>query len=255
LADAGLSSVGSDNFPDRLVGKNNLFGFQSVFHRLPWDEKTFGDGQLIILDVAGQFQNFHAIAQRAGDCIEDVCRRYEHYLAQIERHGEIVILKCVVLRWIQDFQQCGRRIAMKAGAELVDFVQHEDGISAAGLSDALNDIARKRTDVGAAMTADIRLVMHPAETLAHEFAIHRSRDALSEGRLADSRRADQAQDRTLSFRHELTHSEKFDDAFFHLLEAVVIRIENFTGLRQIDLFSGQNAPWQFDQPVEVSAQG
>ena len=79
---------------------------------------------------------------------------------------------------------------MKAGAELVDLVQHEDRISAAGFSNALNDIARKRTDVGASMTPNIGFVMHSAKALSHEFATHRSCDALAEGCLADSRRAD-----------------------------------------------------------------
>ena len=79
---------------------------------------------------------------------------------------------------------------MKARAELIDLIQHENRISAAGLFDALNDIARQRADIGAPMTPDIRLVMDAAETLAHELAIHRSGDALAEGGLADSRRAD-----------------------------------------------------------------
>ena len=71
---------------------------------------------------------------------------------------------------------------MKTRAELVDFIQHEDRISTAGLSNPLNNIARQRADVGAPVAANIRLVMDAAETLAHELAIHRPSDALSRGR-------------------------------------------------------------------------
>ena len=45
------------------------------------------------------------------------------------------------------------------------------------------------------MTADLRFVMHAAQTEAHELAAQRPRDRLSQTRLADTRRTDEEENR------------------------------------------------------------
>src|SRR5258706_9330461 len=100
-----------------------------------------------------------------------------------------MVLKAGVLRGIENLEQSGGRIAMKTGAELVDFIQHEARIFTAGFFVPLNDITRQRADVGAPMAANIRLVVHAANTLAHEFTLHRPRDTLPQGSLTNSWRA------------------------------------------------------------------
>src|SRR6185295_10036330 len=144
-------------------------------------------------------------------------------------------------------QKRRRRIAMKARTELVDLIEHEDGISAAGLAESLNDVARKRADIGAPVPANVRLVVYSAQALAHEFTIHCSSNALSKRGLADARRTHQAQDRALSVGHELANREKFNNAFFYFLQAVMVGVENLARLRQVDLLLGETAPGQFDQ--------
>src|SRR3546814_7174840 len=76
------------------------------------------------------------------------------------------------------------------------------------------------------ISADLGLVAHAAEAHAHEVAAGRPRDRLAERGLADARRADEAEDRALHLLHALLHGEVFEDALLHLLEAVVIGIEN-----------------------------
>src|ERR1044071_8357262 len=105
-----------------------------------------------------------------------------------------MILKSGILRGIEDLQQRGRRVALKTSAELVDFIQHEHGISTSGLPYPLNNIPRECTDIGTPMPPNIRLVVHSPETLAHEFAIHGAHDALSKRGFSDSWRTNKAQD-------------------------------------------------------------
>ena len=116
-----------------------------------------------------------------------------------------MILKSRVLRRVQNLQQRGRRVAMKTGAELVDFVQHKHRVLGAGFSNSLDNVAGQSADIGAPVTADIRLIVYPAETLPHELPFHGPSDALPEGRLAHTRRTDKAQDRTLALRHQFTN--------------------------------------------------
>src|SRR5439155_727148 len=85
-------------------------------------------------------------------------------LRQTERHAEIMILKSRVLRRVQNLQQRGRRVAMKTSAELVDFVQHKHRVLGAGFSNSLDNVAGQSADIGAPVTADIRLIVYAAET-------------------------------------------------------------------------------------------
>ena len=78
---------------------------------------------------------------------------------------------------------------------LVDLVEHHHGVARSGLAQRLDDAARQRADVGAAVAADLGLVAHAAERDAHELAPERAGDALAERSLADAGRADEAQDR------------------------------------------------------------
>src|SRR3546814_3511533 len=73
-----------------------------------------------------------------------------------------------------------------------------------------SDLAGHRTDVGAAMTADLRFVTHTAERHAHELAIDCIRDRAPERSLADAGRADEAQDRPLQLFHPRLHRQVFD---------------------------------------------
>ena len=123
---------------------------------------------------------------------------------------------------------------MKTGAELVHLVEHHHGIARAGLADRLDDVAGQGADIGAAVTADFRLVMHAAEAQPHEFAPGGARDALAERGLADARRPDEAKDRALALRIELAHRKIFENAPLHLLEPVMILVEDAARLGNID---------------------
>ncbi len=111
---------------------------------------------------------------------------------------------------------------------LVDLIQQEQRIVHAGLGHVLHDLARHRTDIGAAMAADLRLIAHAAERHAHELAIGGARHALAERGLADARWTDQAQDRALDLLDPLQHGQIFDDALLDLVEAVVILVQDLS---------------------------
>src|SRR5207249_3637242 len=116
---------------------------------------------------------------------------------EVERHLEIVIGERAVLLRIEDLEQRARRVAPKVVTELVDLVEHEDGVVRAGLLDALDDATRQRADVRTAVTADLGLVAHATERDAAELAADRASDRATERGLADARGTREAEDRTL----------------------------------------------------------
>ena len=77
-------------------------------------------------------------------------------------NGKIIIAERVVLLRIKHLEHCRGWIAMNPGAKLVDFVQHHHTIARSRLADRLNDIARQRPDISAAVAADLGFVMNAA---------------------------------------------------------------------------------------------
>ena len=64
----------------------------------------------------------------------------------------------------------------KAGAELVDLIQHHDAVAGARLADRLDDVAGQSANIGSSMAANLSFVVYAAEAHAYELAVHGARD-------------------------------------------------------------------------------
>jgi hypothetical protein len=103
------------------------------------------------------------------------------------------------------------------------------------------------------MAGYLRLVADAAERDAHELAAERLRDRSRERRLADARRADEAEDRPLHAGIELADREVFENAILGLLEPRVLVVHDRLGLLEIDDLVGLLRPRQRDDPIEIGA--
>ncbi|MNM92285.1 hypothetical protein D3C81_1046120 [compost metagenome] len=159
----------------------------------------------------------------------------------------------MVLFRVQHLEQRRRRIAAEIHAHLVDLVEQEERIAHADLGQALQDLARHRTDVGTAVPADLGLVTHATQCHAHELAVRGARHRLAERGLAHTGGANQAQDRRLHLVHALLHREVLENPFLDLLEAIVVFVEHALGVRQVVIDLALLAPRQVDQRVDVVA--
>ena len=184
----------------RVVGERHVLVAEPRLLELTRNQILLRDLRLLALRVARELDDFHSVEQRARDVLNEIGGRDEQHFAQVERYSEIVIGEVVVLRRIEHLEQRARRIALERHAELVDFVEQEDGILRARLLHALNDATGHRADVGAPVAADVGLVARAAERDADVLASERTRDRLRDRRLADARRSDEEQDRSLRHR-------------------------------------------------------
>ena len=216
------------------------------------DQMLARDLDLLVLGVAGDPDDLHAVHQRSRN-IQRIRGRDEHHVGQIVVDLEIVIVEGRVLLGVEDLEQRRRRIAAEIGAHLVDLVQQEQRIRGLRLAHRLDDLAGHRADIGAAVTADFGLVAHAAERHAHELAPGRPRDRLAERGLADAGRPDQAQDRSGQLVGARLHREILDDAVLDLLQSVVIVVEHGLRRDQILLDLGLLVPRDRQQPVEIVA--
>src|SRR4029077_8770193 len=134
---------------------------------------------------------FHPVPQRRGHGIHVVRRRDKNHLRQVERHVEIMIHECMVLPWVEDFEQGAGGIPAEIGANLVDLVEHQHGVPRAGTAKLLDEPARHRTDIGAPVPADLRLVAYPAQAHPGKLAPERVGDRLPETCFSDTWRTEE----------------------------------------------------------------
>ncbi len=92
--------------------------------------------------------------------------------------------------------------------------------------------------VGAAVAPDLGLVPHPAQGEAHELAPQGPGDGAAQGGLAGARRPHETEDGALHVGFELPHRQVFQDALFHLLQVVVVLIQDLPGLGQVQVVLG-----------------
>src|SRR5262249_48676056 len=145
-------------------------------------------------------------------------------------------------------------------------------VAALSAAQRLDHAARHRANVGAAEPANLRLVAHTAQAHADKLAVHRAGNRRAEGRFADAGRPYEAQDRAFTFAAHIialslvlllavhaalgaqpAHGQEFHDALFDVLEAVMILVQHFAGVRNVQVIFGKLGPGQVDQPIEIGA--
>ena len=138
------------------------------------------DRDLLVLGVAVEADDLEAVEERPGDRLRDVGSREEQHVGQVQVDLEVVITECVVLRRVEHLQQRARRVAAPVRADLVDLVEQHDGVHRARLSERAHDPSRTGPDVGAAVTADLGLVVDATQRDAGELAPERAGHRLAE---------------------------------------------------------------------------
>ena len=103
------------------------------------------------------------------------------------------------------------------------------------------------------MAADLRLVVHAAETHPPELQSKGFCDALSKRSLTNARRAHETENRAAALRVQFSHGEEFENASFHLLESVVVLVQDGAGALDIDLLGIGLRPGHGNQPIEIGA--
>ena len=198
-------------------------------------------------------QHLHAVLERRRNCVQNIGRRHEKDLREIVFNVQIVVREHVVLLWIEHFQQGRRRVAAEIHRHFVHFVQHKDRVLGPGFLHHLDDLTRQCANVGAAMATDFSFVADSAQRHADELAACRPGDRHSQRSLADSGRADEAQDRAFGILYQLTDSEKLKNALFDFLQPIVIFIQDLFGAGDVADFLGTLFPRHCQQPVQIIA--
>ncbi|EGE55682.1 hypothetical protein RHECNPAF_890098 [Rhizobium etli CNPAF512] len=251
-ADTGFTGILLADRHQGVVADREFLRLQCMFLDGLRQQVPLGDLALFILGVAGDTDDFHAVHQRRRN-VQRVRRRDEHHVGQVVFDFQVMVHEGRVLRRIEHLEQGRRRITAIVLAELVDLVEQEERVGLLGLLHRLDDLAGHRADIGAAVTADFGFVANAAKRHADILTAGRLGDRLGERGLADTRRADEAQDRALDLGGAGLHGQIFDDALLDLVETEVIGFEDLFGIVEIGLDLRLLAPRNAEQPVQIVA--
>jgi hypothetical protein len=164
-----------------------------------------------------------------------------------------VVPEGAVLRRVEHLEHRARGVAAHVGAHLVDLVDQEHRIHRLGVAQRADDRAGHGADVRAAVAADLRLVADAADREPRELPPERPRDRLAERGLADAGRTDEAEDLAGRVLLELRDGEVLDDSLLHLVEVVVVLVEDLARAVEIEVVGSGYAPREGREPVEVRA--
>src|SRR5579862_2369806 len=103
------------------------------------------------------------------------------------------------------------------------------------------------------MATDFGFVTHASKRDADELAASGARYRLTERGFADSRRPNQAEDRTLELSDQGLDGEVLENTLLHLLEAVMVLFEDALGFLNVELVFRVFEPRQSQEPIEVVA--
>src|SRR5829696_5931534 len=259
VPDPGLAGVVADHGPQGRLGDDHLVAAQPGLVQLAGQQVVAGDGQLLVLGVAVQADDLHAVKQRARDRLDHVGGGDEQHVRQVQLDLEVVVPEGVVLGRVEHLEQGRGGVAAPVGTDLVDLVEQEHRVHGPGLLDGPGDPAGLGADIGAPVAADLGLVADAAEGDPDELAAHGPGDRLAQRGLADTRRADQGDDRPgaapalvgqAPLAAELAHGQVLEDAVLHVLEAGVVGVQDPPGLGDVQGVGGLLAPGQLGHGVE-----
>ena len=126
------------------------------------DQMALGDLDLLVLGIAFEPDDLHAVEQRLRQ-VERIGGGDEHHVRKIVVDLQIMVLELVVLLRVKDLEQSRGGVAAEILAELVDLVEQEQRVGCAGLLQVRHDLARQGADIGAAVAANLGLVAHAAQ--------------------------------------------------------------------------------------------
>ena len=101
------------------------------------------------------------------------------------------------------------------------------------------------------MSAEFGLVTHAAERQPVKFPAECPRYRTPERGLANPRRTDEQNDGAFGIRPQLYDCQRLEYAFFNVLEAVMVLVQDAAGLVQVELFLTRSAPRQLEDIFEI----
>ena len=212
---------------------------------------VLGDFQFFLCKITAYIDHLHTVLEGRLDGLDIIGRRDEKHIRQIIIYIQIIIMECSILLRIKRFQKSRRRISLYILGKFIHLIEDDDRIGSTRTVDTVQDTSGQSTYVCLSVTADLRLIMHTAESDTYIFTSQSTCYGLSQTGLADSRRAIQTQDRRLHIAFEFQHSQILDNSFLYLVQPVVVFIQHPLRMLQVEIILGHFTPRKIQHELNV----
>ena len=234
VAHARFARVLADDRAQRRFVDFALLRLEARRRELARHEIALGDLEFFLLDVARNFDHLHAVAHGARNIVEEIRRADEQHLREVEGDSEVIVAESRILLRIEHFEERRRRVAVKAGSELVHLVEHQHGVSRAGLADRLDDVAGQARRYRCAGGRGFPPRHGRRQGSAARICARWCARCFGRARSCRRRAVHEAKDWALAVGVQFAHSEVFEDAPLDLFETVMVLVENAPRLGDVD---------------------
>ena len=249
--DTRLAGIARNDLLDDLGSQHQLPLGNAVRRHLLGQQVVEADPHLLFENVARNVNHLHTVAQRRIDVADVVGRGDEKHFRKVVLRIEVVVVECRILFRIEHFEQCARRVAVIAYGHLVHLVEDDDRIGRPAAFDGLDDPARHRPDVGAAVTAYLGLVVQTAQRNTAELTSQRRRHGLAQRGLAYARRAVQTEDRGFQVAFQLDDGQMLQQTLFHFVQPEMVVVELLACAFQIEIILRHIVPGQLEHQLQI----
>lgn len=145
-----------------------------------------------------------------------------------------MIVKAVVLLWVEDFEHGGFRVALVTPSSyLVNLIYQNKRVLGTCLLQCSDDLPGLRSDVGSTMSLELSYIVKATEADAEVLTVQRLCDTLGDGCFSSAGWALHAQDLTAGAALQLADSDDLDDPLFDSFHSEVITVQDLLCLFQV----------------------
>jgi hypothetical protein len=149
-------------------------------------------------------------------------KKATRYVLMVEERG--------ILFGIKHLQERTRRVPINPSSNFVNFIKHNKRVLGSHTLEGLDDLARKRSDIGSSMTLDLRHIGQSAYGEPEELPSECAGDGFTNTRLANARWSNEAKDLAFDCSAELAYCDEFEDAVLNVFQTVVVLVEYLDGM-------------------------
>ena len=252
LAYSAFTGIVFNDIFNGSFGELNLFLLQTIIVQFLRNQMATGYFYFFLCDISAYLNQFHSVEQGRRDGSQIIGGSNEHDFGQIIIHIQIVVMECIVLFRVQNFQHSRRRIATMIATQLVDFIQYNNRIGRFSLHQALDNSSWHSTDVCLTMTTDFGFIMDTSQRHSHIFTLKSCSNRSTKRSLTHTRRAIQTNDRRLHVVFQFQYSQMFQDAFLYLFQTIVVLVQGLFCILNAEIIGCIYVPRQGKQGLQIS---
>ena len=236
----GLPGIGLGDEIQGCPVEFHLGLLQAVLCQCLGNQVLLGNLHLLLVNVAGEGDDLRPVQQGIRDGVQGVGGEDEEDVGHVKGQVQVIVPEGDVLLRVQHLQQGTGRVPLMAHAHLVHLVNEEDGTGTLDYLQSLYNLAGHCPHVGAAVSLDFRLVPHSPHGKAEEGLVHGAGNGAAHAGLSHAGRPHQDDDGALAVLLQLSHRQILQDALFHIVQPVVVLLQDGTGLLQIVVLSSRH---------------